>query len=80
MGTHKSLKLGSTKHRVHLCEGATGTGEKLFAYSYRTLADMFGVKEGTIRQWANRKKFDPADLQSIVAFATERLKGGPALG
>lgn len=41
---------------------------------------MFGVKEGTIRQWANRKKFDPADLQSIVAFATERLKGGPALG
>jgi len=71
MGTHKSLKLGSTKHRVHLGEGVKGTGEKLFTYSYQSLALLFGVKEGTIRQWINRKKFDPMDLQSIVAFATE---------
>ena len=72
MNEFKSLKLGSTKHRVHLCEGVEGSGEKLFAYSYRSLAELFKVKEGTIRQWVNRKRLVASDLQSIVdLYASE---------
>lgn len=74
MSTHKSLKLGSTKHQVHLCEGVKGTGEKLFAYSYRTLASVFDVKEATVRQWIHLGKFNPMDLQSVVKFATDMIQ------
>lgn len=72
MSKHKSLKSGSTKHQVHLCEGVNGTGEKLFAYSFLSLAELFGVKEVTIRQWVHLGKFDPLDLQSVADFYTAR--------
>ena len=77
MDKHKSLKTGSTKHRVHLDESTNGTGEKLFAYSYKTLAEMFDVREGTIRQWVNRNKFDPTDLTSIFSLHKEREHMAP---
>jgi hypothetical protein len=74
MSKYKSLKVGSSKHRVHLCEGATGTGEKLFAYSYRSLAELFEVKETTVRQWINRKQLDPINLHSIIDLYNRRAE------
>ena len=67
MSNYKSTKSGgSSKHQVRMGEGTEGSGETLYAFSYQSMADLFGVKVGTIRQWIHRKKFDPNSLESIM--------------
>lgn len=45
---------------------------RVYGYTVLDLADLFGVKETTIRQWIWRKKLDPKSLKSVIKLAVER--------
>jgi transcriptional regulator with XRE-family HTH domain len=46
--------------------------EKLWAYGYKELADLFGVTKRTIALWESKKMLDPADLRSVIHMALIR--------
>ena len=71
----KRSKSGSELRWVQMGEGCVGQGEKLFTYSYQSLADLFGVTVDTIRQWVRRGKFDPNSIRSIAEHYTEKTRG-----
>lgn len=50
-------------------------GPQKFSYTYKVLAELFGVKPQTVREYASRNYFDPEDLKSIVEFWMRRKDG-----
>lgn len=49
-------------------------GLKRWTYTWQTLADLLGVSLHTVRKYGQGRgrKFNPADLGSVVAFAQSR--------
>ena len=66
---------------VEMNRGKPGTGgrPRVWAYDYRELARVFRMSEGAVRQAVRRKRFDPAHLESVLAFAARRLERSPPL-
>lgn len=63
----------TTSTRVRQHEGlAPGRKPSLWAYGYADLAAALGMREGAIRMAVFEKRFDPADLASVIAFARRR--------
>lgn len=60
------------RRSVHLCSGAQDKGVKLWAFGYESLAQLYGVPPGTVRQWVNRKRLDPHSLESICEMWEDR--------
>lgn len=56
---------------VTLCEveeakpGMEGGSPRLWAFGYKTLAQILGVKEGTVRMAVHQGRLDPADLEMV---------------
>jgi len=44
--------------------------------TYEDYARFFGVKVDTVRHWAARGRFNPADLASVIRFYEERRGKG----
>lgn len=59
------------------CPVSGRRGLQKFTYTYRTLAEIFGVKPSTLRSYASQNFFDPEDLLSIFEFLEKRRKGEP---
>ena len=51
-----------------------GRKPRLWAYGYADLAAALGMREGAVRMAVHARRFDPADLASIIAFA-KRVAG-----
>lgn len=49
----------------------------LWAFGYPDLARLFGMREGAVREAVRSKRFDPTDLESVVAFAVKRQARRP---
>lgn len=66
------------KRTVTLCHGVEsarkGNGAvRLWAFSVRSLAELFGEHEWRVREWIRDKEFVPTDLTSVFEYAV-RLK------
>lgn len=59
--------------------GRERTRSRLWGYSYADLAVLFGMQEAAVRQAVQSKRFDPADLASVVDFANRRGVRGALL-
>jgi hypothetical protein len=60
------------RRTVTLCEFTpqsagmhAGRGPRLWAFGYTTLAKLFGMKEGALRQAVSEGRLDPADLEMV---------------
>ena len=51
---------------------ATRRRGRLWAFGYAALADLFGVREQTVRRWVSRGELDPRDLRSVMNLAVRR--------
>lgn len=51
----------------------TGRSGQLFAFGWRDVAALLGVKVDTAQKMAAGGRFDPRDLASIAAFWRSRL-------
>lgn len=68
--------MSTVKASVTLVRGATrprfGNHEKLFAYSYCSIALMLGIETKSVRQAVTRGAFDPTDLESVLSYVAKR--------
>ena len=66
-------------HRVNLCRfakpGRKGDGGRvaLFAFSFRDVAEVLGLKVPTVQKLAKKGAFSMTDLESIFRFFQKRL-------
>jgi len=57
-----------------------GRSPKRFSFTYEDIADAYGCSVAAIRKHAQRGKFDPHDLVSILEFVQQRLAGDSLTG
>lgn len=50
-----------------------GKSEHKFTYTYSTIAQLTGLKVGTLRRYASQGKFNPNNLKSVLEFIKESL-------
>jgi hypothetical protein len=65
--------------RVHVCTGTPahpgrGSGStQLWAFGYPTLALLLNTSENAVRQAVAERRFNPADLDSVLQYVARRL-------
>lgn len=71
MGMHEPIKPGENPR--HVLRHHRERGVKRFSYTYRDLADLFGVSVWAVKAWAGARhapedRLDPASLKSVCEW------------
>jgi uncharacterized protein YjcR len=51
-----------------------GRSPTRFSFTYEDIADAYGCSVAAVRKHAQRGKFDPSDLVSVLEFIQHRLR------
>jgi len=54
--------------------------KRRWSYGYGELAALFGMSRGAVRKAAQRGRFDPSSLRSVMLFQLDMAEKLPGLG